>query len=170
MNQPCQLLNFVLFNTVQKRGGSYSQYRHNTEKETLLSIYIVFLLHSNTRSCTLVDMFYHLGLCISYDHMLTFSTNLGNSICAQIEEDGIVCPASLRFRILSTFTVDNIDHNPSSRTATDSWHGTAISATQHIDNAHDSSVKWSDTGHFLESQGKIFLSFSCTLFLHIFDI
>ena len=33
-----------------------------------------------------------------------------------------------------------------------------------------SSVKWSDPGHFLESQGKFFLSFPCTLFLHIFDI
>ena len=30
-----------------------------------------------------------------------------------------------------------------------------------------SSVKWSDPGHFLESQGKFFLSFPCTLFLDI---
>ena len=33
-----------------------------------------------------------------------------------------------------------------------------------------SSVKWSDPVHFLKSQGKFFLSFPCTLFLHIFDI
>ena len=33
-----------------------------------------------------------------------------------------------------------------------------------------SSGKWSDPGHFLKSQGKFFLSFPCTLFLHIFDI
>ena len=32
-----------------------------------------------------------------------------------------------------------------------------------------SSIKWSDPGHFLESQGKFFLSFPCTFFLHIFD-
>ena len=64
--------------------------------------------------------------------MLTLSTNLGNSICAQVEEDGIVCPASLHFNVFPTFAVDNIDHNSSSRTATDCWHGTAISATQHI--------------------------------------
>ena len=30
-----------------------------------------------------------------------------------------------------------------------------------------SSVKWSDPGHFLKSQGKFFFSFPCTLFLHI---
>ena len=33
-----------------------------------------------------------------------------------------------------------------------------------------SSVKWSDPGHFLKSEGKFFLSFPCTLFLHIFAI
>ena len=32
-----------------------------------------------------------------------------------------------------------------------------------------SSVKWSDQGHFLKSQGNFFLPFPCTLFLHIFD-
>ena len=35
--------------------------------------------------------------------------------------------------------------------------------------ATDSSGKWSDPVHFLKSQGKFFLSFRCTLFLHIFD-
>ena len=38
-----------------------------------------------------------------------------------------------------------------------------------IDTDVVSSVKWSDPGHFLKSQGKSFLSFPCTLFLHIFD-
>ena len=33
-----------------------------------------------------------------------------------------------------------------------------------------SSVKWSNPGHFLKSQGKIFLSFPCILFFNIFDI
>ena len=32
----------VSFNTVQKRGGSNSQFRHNAEKETPLSIYFAF--------------------------------------------------------------------------------------------------------------------------------
>ena len=34
---------------------------------------------------------------------------------------------------------------------------------------NNGSVKWSDPGHFLESQVKFFLSFPCTFFLHIFD-
>ena len=69
--------------------------------------------------------------------MFTLSANPGNSICAQFEEDGIVFPASLCFNVFSTFAVDKIAHNPSSRIATDFWHRTAISASQHIDCAHD---------------------------------
>ena len=106
------IVQLVSFNIIQKRGGSNSQFCHNAEKETPLSIYIAFLLHSHTRSHTLVDKFHHLGLCISYDHMSTLATNLGNSICAQFVEDWIVCPASLCFNIFSMFAVDNTDHNP----------------------------------------------------------
>ena len=36
---------------------------------------------------------------------------------------------------------NNIDHNPSSRTAKDSWHGTAISASQHLENKDDGCVR-----------------------------
>ena len=47
------------------------------------------------------------------------------------EQEGVVCPMKLRKYIFTTGNVDNIDHNPSSRTANDSFHGTAISLTQH---------------------------------------
>ena len=36
-------------------------------------------------------------------------------------------------------------------------------------NNDNSSVKWSDPGHFLKAQGKFIFSFPCALFLHIFD-
>ena len=38
--------------------------------------------------------------------------------------------------MLTAGNVDNIDHNPSARTAKDSFHGTAVSLTQH--HSHDS--------------------------------
>ena len=47
------------------------------------------------------------------------------------------CMTDFTNRYRSYTAVDNIDHNTSSRTATDSWHGTTISATQHVDSAHD---------------------------------
>ena len=85
----------------------------------------------------LIDKFYDLGLCISYQRMLNLSTALGNGVCERFENEGFVCPPLLRKRVFTTYAVDNIDHNPSSRTARESWHGTAISATQHLEYAND---------------------------------
>ena len=45
----------------------------------------------------------------------------------QFEFDSVVCPTKIRSNVFTTFAVDNIDHNPSSYSAKDSWHGTAIS-------------------------------------------
>ena len=72
-----------------------------------------------------------LGLSISYDRVIQISVDLGNSVCAQFEEEGVACPSKLKKSLFTTGSVDNIDHNPSSRTAKDSFHGTAISLTEH---------------------------------------
>ena len=56
---------------------------------------------------------------------------MANMVCQLCEQEVVVCPMKLRKYIFTTGNVDNIDHNPSSRTAKDSFHGTAISLTQH---------------------------------------
>ena len=60
---------------------------------------------------------------------MQISAELGSSVCAQFEADGVVCPSKSLFT--TSGSMDNIDHNPSSRTAKDSFHGTAISLTEH---------------------------------------
>ena len=56
---------------------------------------------------------------------------MANSVCMMYEEQNIVCPPKLKEDILTTASVDNIDHNPSARTAKDSFRGAARSLTQH---------------------------------------
>jgi len=68
---------------------------------------------------------------------MQISADLGNSVCAQFEADGVVCPSKLKTSLFTTGSVDNIDHNPSSRTVKDSFHGTAISLTEHPTNDLD---------------------------------
>ena len=126
----------IQFNSSEQRTTS-TQFRKSANKETPLSVHLAFLLHAHSRSRTLIDKFYNLGLCISYDRMLSLSTSLGNSVCKQYEKDGLVCPQLLRKYVFTTHGMDNIDHNPSSRFATDSYHGTAITATQHKENPTD---------------------------------
>ena len=43
-----------------------------------------------------------------------------------------MCPPKLRTGVFSTAEVDNLDHNPTSATATESFHGTGISIIQHL--------------------------------------
>ncbi len=55
---------------------------------------------------------------------------LATSMSQRFTDDGCVAPASLRKGVFSVGALDNIDHNPSSTTATSSFHGTGISIFQ----------------------------------------
>ena len=68
---------------------------------------------------------------------MQISADLGKSVSAQFEADGVVCPSKLKKSLYTSGSVDNIDHNPRSRTAKDSFHGTAISLTEHPTNDFD---------------------------------
>ena len=107
--------------------------RHSRQRETPLSIYLGIMLQTKTRKRELVDTLFNLGLCISYDRVLNISTDLGDKICYHYEQEKAVCPPQLKGGLFTTAAVDNIDHNPSSTTSRDSFHGTGISLFQHPD-------------------------------------
>ena len=83
------------------------------------------------RDRSLIDTFYNLGMCISYDRFLSVSTEITNSVIERYEREGVVCPSKLRGELFTTAAVDNIDHNPSSTSSQSAFHGTAISLVQH---------------------------------------
>ncbi len=80
----------------------------------------------------MVDTLYGSGLSVSYDRDMAVSTELGNSVCARFQEEEVVCPPILCKSVFTTAVFDNIDHNPSSTTAHDSFHGTGISLLLHM--------------------------------------
>ena len=90
------------------------------------------MLHTKTRKRELVDALFNLGSCISYDRVLKISTELGNNISYYYQQKRVVCPPRLKGGIFTTAAVDNIDHNPSSTSSHDSFHGTGISLFQHL--------------------------------------
>ncbi len=118
----------LLFNCISDRAIKGS---HSTVREPPLPIYIGLLLHAETRKKGLIEKMHDLGLSVSYDRVLSLSTELGNKACARFMMDGVVCPSKLRHQVFTTSAVDNIDHNPSSSTAQGSLHGTGISLFQH---------------------------------------
>ena len=59
-------------------------------------------------------------------------TCLANSICKRFEEQGVVVPLTMKTHVFITAAMDNLDHNPSSTSAKNSFHGTAITLTNHL--------------------------------------
>lgn len=125
------LAQLLTFNTSQCRDSSAQNLRHNQERETPLPLYLGVLMHTKTRKKELVDCLFELGLCISYDRVLNISTSLGNNLCRYFNMAQAVCPPKLKNKLFTTAAIDNIDHNPTSSTAQESFHGTGISIFQH---------------------------------------
>jgi hypothetical protein len=123
----------MVFNSVKhaRNIDSSSSVRHLRSRETPLPLYMSIKIHAVTRSRQLIDIISHLGLCVSYDRLLELTSDISNGICQRFQEEDVVCPPKLRHGLFTTGAVDNIDHNPSSATAKDSFHGTGISLMQH---------------------------------------
>ena len=119
----------LMFNSYARHRQSTSirSITHGHNRETPLPVYLGMLIHTKTRKRDLVDTLFHLGLSVSYDRVLSISTDLGNNICRFFQQEGAVCPPELKSGLFTTAAVDNIDHNPSSTSAQDSFHGTGIS-------------------------------------------
>ena len=71
-----------------------------------------------------------MGLSVSYDRILQLENQLATSVCEFTKEIGLVCPIQLHHGLFIVGALDNLDHNPSSTTAKDSFHGTGISLFQ----------------------------------------
>ena len=133
-SQACMTVaQLILFNSVcrARNREPNSRTRHTRSRECPLPIYTALKIHGVTRDKSLVDIFYNLGMCISYDRLLTITTEITNAVIERYENEEVVCPTKLRRELFTTAAVDNIDHNPSSTGAHGSFHGTATSIAQH---------------------------------------
>ncbi|KAL8624292.1 hypothetical protein ACOMHN_034015 [Nucella lapillus] len=125
------LAQLASFNAVKRARTNTATIKHSNERETPLPVYVGLAIHAQTRKKALVDNMFTLGLSVSYNRVLEISTELASKACSQFHSDGVVCPMKLRSGLFTTAAIDNLDHNPSSTTAKDAFHGTAISLFQH---------------------------------------
>ena len=102
---------------------------HSRDREMPQPLYISLKIHAVTRKKTLIDALFRLGICVSYDHVLQLTSDIGNGVCEQFVRDGLVCPPNMRSGLFTTAAVDNIDYNLSSATAKDSFHWNLAHAT-----------------------------------------
>ena len=67
---------------------------------------------------------YDLGISIPYSRVMELSTCLGNKVLKHYQHNNVVWPSTFKTGVFMTAAVDNIDHNPSSKTAEESFRGT----------------------------------------------
>ncbi|CAC5355832.1 unnamed protein product [Mytilus coruscus] len=111
----------LMYNCTKKQSN-----RHMKDHEPPVCAYLGIMIHCKTRKRDLVDTFFKLGLSVSYDRVLEISTSMANDACRRYIQEGIVCPTNLLQNVFTSSAVDNIDHNPSSISSKDSFHGTGI--------------------------------------------
>jgi hypothetical protein len=130
----------IRFNTVKKprkcNNSTPDNTRHLRKYETSFPLYTGLMLHSKTRKKGIVSALAGYGMSVSYDRVQDIELSVTKQLCKVFQEKGVVCPPTLKNGIFTTAAIDNIDHNPSSATATEAFHGTSISIFQHPEEEH----------------------------------
>ena len=105
--------------------------RHDQSKETPFPLYAAVKMYTHSRSKTMINwLYYSGGISISYDRLLSFTTDLANKMLCQYEAEGVFLPCNLRKNIFTIVAKDNIDVNARSTTASKHYHGTSFSIFQ----------------------------------------
>ena len=130
----CSIAQLIRFNSVKRqRPNTPAHTRHQVSHETPLTVYVGLMLHSATRKKSLVDKMNSLGLSVSYSRVQEIEATVTNAVCHSYRSLGDVVPVTLSQNVFTTAAIDNIDHNSSSTTAQDSFHGSSVSVIQHPD-------------------------------------
>ena len=108
--------------------------KHDSKShETPVPTYIGLKLYATVRSKTLLDKFFHLGVCISYDRVLDISNSIAFYILQKYEQNQkVFVPNLLRLELLTIIAKDNIDFNTRSTKVSQHFHGISMTAMQLI--------------------------------------
>lgn len=87
----------LMFNSISRAHDRKepSNTHHTREKKCPLPIYAALKIHGAARERSLFDAFFKLGMCISYDRVLSISTDIANSVIAWYGREAVVCPSTV---------------------------------------------------------------------------
>ena len=80
-----QLVVFTSVSRVRDRLDSTSSTHHTRARECPLPIYAALKIHGTTRDKSLIETFYKLGICISYERLFSISIEITNSVIESYE-------------------------------------------------------------------------------------
>ena len=117
--------------------GQLIKRRYAKTHETPMMNYIPLKIASATRSRNLVDMFFNLGLCISYDGVLEIIKNIYGNFCESYESNKFFFPNILKMELFTVMLKDNIDLNSKSNFIQWHYHETSRSMIQFKTNENE---------------------------------
>ena len=135
------LAQLVRFNAV-KRKRSSTNVRRSKSNEPPFPVQVGLSLHARTREKSVIEFLSERGLCIGYDRVLEIEDTITAQVCKFYNDEKIVCPPSLYSGEFTVAAIDNIDHNPTSSTAQQSFHGTSISIFQYPEVPQPKSIQF----------------------------
>ena len=127
--QPTLTIAQLLMFNLKKHCNKAKMY-HHTNQEPPLCTYLGLKVHAETRSKSLIQTLFKLGISPSYQRILSIEDQLTTAVCEQFNQDGVVIPCSLQKNRFSIGAMDNVDYNPSSSSAQGSFHGTSLNLVQ----------------------------------------
>ena len=106
---------------------------HDKDKETSINIYFGLKLYSTVLSRTFIDCLFQLGICVSYDRILSIAKSLYKTLRNIFGYHKIFLPTDLKKGCFTVSGKDNIDKNAIANLAQSHVHGTGISLFQLLD-------------------------------------
>ncbi len=129
----CTLSQLLIFNTVKYASSSNTTHiRHSKERETPFPLYHGIKLHGDARLKHQIETSHQLGISVSYARVMEVKTQVARAVCKRHDMDGIVLPTNLRLSVFTTHDVDNLDCNKTGNLSRGAFHGTCITATNHL--------------------------------------
>ena len=94
---------------------------------------IGLLIQSTTKKKkTMINKLANDGLSINYQRVMEIQEDITQYLCTKYNREALVCPPQLKQGLFTITSINNIDHIPSSATASSSFHGTTISIFQKV--------------------------------------
>ena len=126
------LSQLIKFNSVRKKRRLSDNVRYSKTNEPPFPVKIGLLIHSATRKKSLINELANDGLSINYQRVMEIQEDITQYLCTKYNREALVCPPQLKQGLFTITSIDNIDHIPSSATASSSFHGTTISIFQKV--------------------------------------
>ena len=143
------LINYNIRTIKMSRITNLDNNHHDKEKETSISIYVGLKLYSTVRSRTLIDCLFQLGICMSYDKILSITKSLYEALHTIFGHYKIFLPTNLKKCYFTVSAKDHIDKNARANLVQSHFHGTGILLLQLLD--HENQGESLDCHGFIDA-------------------